>query len=280
MVKISALVTTLNDEEKLERCLRSLKWVDEIIVIDLSSIDKTPQMAASLGAKVFSHPYVEYVEKIRNWSLEKTSGDWILLLDPDEEMPATLKEELLPSTSPAKAGRIRGFGPLIKRLRAFKSPESPHRIKKEDIVGILIPRKNFIFGKWISHSAWWPDYKLRFFKKGKVAWSGKIHIDAKSEGKILKLPAKEEFAINHYVYPDLSSFLTRMNRYTTVEAQEKVAAKEKFSFLKMIADMGKEFAKRFLKGRGFLDGLHGFVLAILMVLYRFLVWVKLWETKR
>ncbi|MDP2860289.1 MAG: glycosyltransferase family 2 protein [bacterium] len=249
MVKISALVTTLNDEEKLEGCLESLNWVNEIVVIDLSSSDKTPQIAAKLGAKVFSHPYVEYVEKIRNWSLEKTSGDWILLLDPDEKLPATLKEELL-------------------------------RIKKEDIVGVLIPRKNFIFGKWISHSAWWPDYKLRFFKRGKVTWSGKIHIDAKPEGKILKLPAKEKFAIIHYAYSDLSSFLTRMNRYTTVEAEEKVAAKEKFGFLKMIADMGREFTKRFLKGEGFLDGLHGFVLAILMVLYRFMVWVKLWEAKR
>lgn len=250
MAKISAVINTLNDEDKIGKCLSSIKWVDEVILVDLGSTDKTKEIARDYGTKIFDHPKVDYVELVRNYSIEKATGEWILLIDPDEEVPTRLKDELL-------------------------------KIAQEnEIDAVAIPRKNFIFGKFISHSAWWPDYKIRFFKKGKVTWGGEIHVDGKAQGKVLNLPANPNSSIIHHPYPDLTSFLERANRYTTIEAEEKFRKGTKFSILGMSLSILREFIKRFIKGKGFLDGMHGVVLTILMMYYQFLVWGKLWERGR
>lgn len=247
---ISAVINTLNNEKTLVPCLKSLVWVDEIVVVDLGSTDKTLTIAKKAGAKIFSHPKVDYVELVRNFSLEKASGDWILVVDPDEEIPEKLKRVL---------------GKIAKRNR---------------IEALRIPRKNFIFGKFIRHTNFWPDFKLRFFKKDKTHWPGQIHVDAQARGEIFDLPAKEDLAIIHYAYNNLAEFLTRLNRYTTAQAQEKFGWQEKFKIqMLFLAPLG-EFLRRFVKGLGFLDGTHGVVLTILQMFSQFLVWGKLWEREK
>ncbi len=247
MAKISVVINTLNDEDKIGKCLESVKWADEIVVVDLESTDKTREICQNFDAKVYIHQRVDYVELVRNESIQKATGDWILILDPDEEIPEKLKEKLIEIS------------------------------QKNELPAVAIPRKNFIFGKWIRHTAWWPDYLLRFFKKGQVSWIDKIHVDAKAIGPIFKLPPDPDLAIIHSAYSDLTSFLKRANRYSAIEAEDKYKEGVKFSLWGMSRAILREFGKRFIKGAGFLDGLHGLVLTILQMYYQFLVWGKLWE---
>jgi glycosyltransferase involved in cell wall biosynthesis len=250
MIKISAVINTLNDEKTITRCLTSISWVDDIVVVDLGSADKTLPICQGFKAKIYSHPKVEYVELVRNFSLDKATGEWILVVDPDEEIPPSLKEELL---------RI---------------------VKANQYEAVLIPRKNFIFGKFISHTAWWPDYKLRFFKKGQVSWSGEIHIDGKSKGEAYKLPSDPNLAIIHYAYKDIASFLARANRYSQAEAEEKFNKGERATLANLSFSILKELGKRGVKGMAFLDGMYGFILVILTLYCQFLTWGKLWEKEK
>lgn len=248
---ISVVINTYNEAEKLPGALASVKdWADEIIVVDMGSEDQTLELARKAGAKIFKHKLVPYVELVRNYGVNKATGDWILALDPDERIPQTLAEKL---QEIAKEGRF-------------------------DAVNI--PRKNIIFGKWIRHTNWWPDFHVRFFKKGKVFWSKRIHQYPKVQGKILKLSAEEKFAIEHFCYDSVSQFLTRMNRYTEIEAQNRFEAGERFSWRNFFWRPAREFLQRFIRHLGFLDGFHGFALSFLMICYRLSEEIKLWEKTR
>ncbi|MBI4157482.1 glycosyltransferase family 2 protein, partial [Candidatus Woesebacteria bacterium] len=129
MPKVSVVINTLNEEENLPTAIASVRdFADEMIVVDMESSDGTVSLAKKLGAKVYSHQKVGYVEPARNFALSKAKGDWIFILDADEVLPKTLQKKLLAIIQTSKNDYFR------------------------------IPRKNFIFGKWIKHSRWWPDY--------------------------------------------------------------------------------------------------------------------------
>lgn len=244
---ISVCIVCLNEAEKLKKCLKSLEgFADEIIVIDLGSTDQTLEVCESFAAKVYKHEKVPYVELIRNFAISKTNGDWVLILDPDETIPEKLKEKL-------------------------------KEITTTDYVAVNIPRKNIFFGKWISHTNWWPDYHIRFFKNGKVEWLEAIHSYPRVTGNILKLPKDGNLAIIHFGYDNFSQFIDRQNRYSEVEAQQRFGEGERFSLSNIIWKPAREFLVRFVKHQGYLDGFYGFSLTILMCIYKLMVEVKLWE---
>src|SRR3989344_3276878 len=138
MPKISVVINTLNEEANLPRALASVKsFANEIVVVDMMSDDKTVEIAKKAGAKVYEFKRVGYVEPARNFAISKAEGDWIFILDADEELTASLSRELSKIAKNGSADYVR------------------------------VPRKNMIFGKWVEHSRWWPDYNIRFFKKGK-----------------------------------------------------------------------------------------------------------------
>jgi len=247
-VKISAVINTYNEEKNLERALRSLVWAEEIIVVDMESTDKTLEIAAKFNAKVYSHPYVGYVEPARNLGLEKANGDWIFILDADEE--ATLL--------------------LGKKLRQLS----------ENIEGktyFRLPRKNILFDKWIQHTGWWPDYQIRFFRKGSVTWGDEIHSIPETRGKGEDIPASEENALIHHNYQTVEQFVTRMNRYTTIEARLLYNQKQPFEWKKLIERSIGEFLGRYFAGEGYKDGVHGLGLSLLQSFYQVLVQLKLWQ---
>ena len=248
---ISTVIVTLNEEKKLLNCLESVKdFSDEIVVVDLGSTDHTLEIAKKYQAKIFTHPRVDYVELVRNFAIAKAQGDWILVLDPDETVPQSLKNKL------------------------------KDVISEDKYTAVNISRKNIFFGKWISHTNWWPDRHVRFFKKGKVKWEKRIHLYPKVEGQILELPAKEDLAIEHFGYQTIGEFINRQNRYSSIEAQNLYNLVEKFSWGKLFWKPTREFLVRFIKHRGFLDGFYGFALTILMMVYQLQLMVKLWELKR
>lgn len=248
---ISAVIVNLNQGEKIEKCLESIKdFAEEIIVVDLGSTDNSPQIYQKFKVRVFQHDPVSYVEKIRNFAVSKTSGDWILVLDPDEVLNESLKNKL-------------------KEIAAQGEYEV-----------VNIPRKNIFFGRPISHSNWWPDKHVRFFKKGRVLWSDKIHEYPKAEGRVFDLPAKEEFAILHYGYTSVSEFLERQNRYSEVEAGNLFSKGVRFSWFNFFWKPTREFLVRFIRHAGFLDGFYGFALTVLMMIYQVSVMIKLWEMEK
>jgi len=251
MVKISAVINTYNEEQNIGRCLDSVKnFADEIVVVDMHSTDKTVEIARKYGAKVFQHEYTRYVEPARNFALSKASGDWIFLIDADEELP----------------------GMLADKLRNIA--------KENEIDYVEIPRKNIIFEKWIKHSRWWPDYLVRFFKKGKVKFSEEIHIRPKTEGKGFKLEAVEENAIIHHNFQSISQFIERLNRYTDIQAEEVAKTGVKFEWQQVLTRPADEFFSRFFAGEGYKDGFHGLVLSILQSFSELVVYLKVWEQNK
>ncbi len=247
-MKISAVINTFNEEKNLERCLSSLRpLAEEIVVVDMHSSDRTPEIAKKHGAKIFKHEYTRFVEPARNFALGKATGDWILLIDADEELSPSLSETL-------------------------------QKIATEDRVDwVEIPRKNIIFGKWISHSRWWPDFLIRFFRPGKVVFSNKIHSPPKAVGTGLRLEASEGKALLHYNFQTVSQYLERLNRYTDIQAGQLKAEGVKFQAKDLIAKPWGEFCSRFFAGEGYRDGLHGLALGLLQAFSELVAYLKLWE---
>lgn len=249
-VRISVVVNTLNEEKNIAQALKSVLWADEILVCDMYSEDKTVEIAKKMGAKVFFHKKAGYVELARNFAISKASGDWILVLDPDEEIQESLRERLF---------QIAG--------------------KMKQISYVRISRKNIIFNKWMKASMWWPDYQIRFFRKGKVKWTDKIHRPPEVLGDGIDLETDGKWAIIHHNYQTISQFIERMNRYTSVEAKELEKSGYKFKLSDLIQKPLSEFLSRFFVNKGYQDGLHGLALSFLQAFSFLVVYLKTWETE-
>lgn len=248
---ISAVIVNFNEGETLKRCLNSLNnFADEIIVLDLGSQDQSIAICRQFGVSVFKHKFVSYVEQVRNEAVSKAKGEWILVLDPDEEIPGSLKDKLREIASEGKFNAVN------------------------------IPRKNIFFGRFIAHTNWWPDRHVRFFKKGSVKWDDKIHKHPKVSGSVLNLHAKTSWAIVHFGYQSVSEFMERQNRYSTIEAENLFKSRIRFSWLNFFWKPAREFLVRFIKHAGFLDGIYGFLLTFLMMVYQLQVMIKLRELER
>lgn len=246
--KISVVINTLNEAANLERALSSVSWADEIVVCDMHSRDKTVEVAKKLGVKVVFHKKEEFVERTRNFAISKAINDWILVLDPDEEIPDSL------------ARRLQEMAAAMKRVDYVR-----------------IPRKNLIFGRFMKASMWWPDFNVRFFRKGKVTWKDKIHLPPQVSGEGIDLPAEQEYAIVHHHYSSVFQFLERMIRYSKVQAEDLRREGYKFDWKDLIRKPLSEFLSRFFANRGFEDGLHGLALSLLQSFSFLVVYLRVWE---
>lgn len=244
-MKISVVLIVKNEEKRIKQCLESVKFADEIIVVDDGSIDSTVQIAKKYTSKIYSHVSKGFVEAARDFGLEKATGEWILLLDADESIPTTLATEL------------------------------QEKSKATTITYVKIPRKNIIFGQWILHNkGWWPDYQLRFFRKGEISWPKKIHGQPELRGEGVLLPAKEEYAIIHENYATVSQFLEKLDRYTTIEAEQ---GGKNTDWEEAMTRPTDEFLSRFFAREGYKDGLHGLVLSLLESFSAEVLFAKQWE---
>lgn len=248
---ISLVVNTRNEESHIANCLNSAtSYVDEIVIVDMESTDRTVQIAKEFTSRIFQHPNVGYVEPARNFAIQKARHEWILLLDADEIIPPSL-------------------GQMLKKL--ITDPTYNY---------YRLPRRNHVFGRWLMHSGWWPDYKIRLFQKDAVKWSNEIHSIPVTIGRGRDLEAEETEAIQHLHYDTISQFLIRMDRYTSIEAQARANNDEKFEWKNIIVAPTQEFLRRFFAWQGYRDGLHGLILAILQAISMFVVELKVWETEK
>lgn len=245
--KISVVVCTYNNEEMVARCLESVKWADEIIVVDDGSTDNTVGTASKFTNNIFKHKSQGYVEPVRNFAISKATHEWILILDSDERVSQNLSEKL------------------------------KEYIQNAEISYIEIPRKNIIFGKWMQASMWWPDYNVRFFKKGTVVWSDRIHSNPTTKGKGLKLNPTEENAITHHNYSSVGQFVERNSKYSKIQARELFDEGVRFNWTDIIKKPLGEFLGRYFANKGYEDGMHGLVLSFLQAFMFLLQYLYLWE---
>ena len=248
-MSISAVLVVKNEEKRLARALKSLKFVDEIVVFDMLSTDHTQAVAKKFTDQVFSTPEdFGYVEPARNLAVSKAKGEWILVLDADEEVPKSLADK-------------------IKDL-----------IKANDTDVFFLPRKNLIFNKAIKHSGWWPDYQARLFKKGMVEWQVGVHRQPDIKGQAEYLPAKADWAIIHHNYETVEDFVERSQKYTSLQAKERKNLKT-ISTEDLIQAFNSEFLRRFFLKKAYQDGMHGLALSLLQSNYELLIKLKQWQAQ-
>jgi len=247
MSKLSAVVSAYNEEKNIERCLKSLVFADEIILVDNSSTDRTAELAKKYTKQIFTQKNnPKQIDIQKNFGFEKAAGEWILSVDADEEISEKLAKE-------------------IKEVIN----------KKNSINGYWIPRKNIIFGKFIEYTGWYPDPQLRLFKKstGKFV-KAHVHEPIKLDGESAYL---NEFLIHHH-YENVSEFLKKtIDIYVPNEAEEYLDKGYVFSYFDAIRFPLNEFLSRFFARKGYKDGFHGLMLSLLMAFYHLLVFAYLWE---
>ena len=247
-MRISVVVNTKNEERSLDRCLQSAAWADEIIVVDMQSADRTCEIARRHTDKVFTCPDYGYVEPARNESIAHATGDWVFILDADEVIPPRLAAH-------------------VRKLVA----------ETEDSVALIaIPRHNYVGDYLIRNSGWGADYQPRLFRRGRVRWTDTLHAWPESDGEVKHLDLAGGLYIKHYNYRDLTDFIARLNRYTSVEAA-RAADGELPGWQTILREVSEEFGRHYTPRE---DGFYSLALAGCMAFYRFVAHCKRLEQVR
>lgn len=242
MPGISAVVIAKNEERHIAACLESLSWADELLVVDSFSSDRTPLISRRFTDKVFQRPFDSF-PKHRNTALTLASGEWVFFLDADERVTPALAEEI-------KDTVVRG---------------------EKD--GYWVPRRNIILGKWMRHTGWYPDYQLRLFRrdKGRYDERREVHEVVILEGEAGYL----KNSIMHYNYERFGQLFARQKRYSDYEARTLFAAGVRPKPRNFVLQPLREFVRRYVTGKGYLDGFHGLFLSLVMAWYNLVVYAKL-----
>lgn len=244
-MKISATIITLNEEENIAEALESLAWADEIIVVDSESTDRTVEIALRFTEKVITQKWLGYAAQ-KNFATRQATHDWVFNLDADERLSAELQSQ----------------------IATLKTAESP------DVAAFEMPRKVYYLGRWIQHSGWYPDYKIRLYDRTRGQWVGKyVHESVKVDGQVRRLDGD----ILHYTVRSASEHHQRLDRYTTLAAQEAFEKGRRASFAAMMFAPFATFIKSYFLKLGFLDGIQGVAIAYFAGHYVFSKNLKLWE---
>jgi glycosyltransferase involved in cell wall biosynthesis len=277
-VTLSIVIITHNEEANIGWTLESVQPLvregkGEIIIVDSGSTDQTVEIARSYGAKVFVEEWKGYAPQ-KNSALDKASGYWILSLDADEELEPQLAGEILHHLSQSAAEVTRSKDECL----TMGQPTTLTTPGNSEPAGFLVPRKNFFLGRWIKHGGFWPDWKLRLFRRGVGKFEDRlVHEDVKLEGKTGKLKG----SLLHHSYPTLSEYIEHMNRYSSLGAEMAVAKGNRgFSFINIVLRPLFTFIYNYFFRLGFLDGREGLLLHFYHSLYVSWKYAKAWELQR
>lgn len=283
MKKLSVVLSTRNEEENIARCLNSVKDIaDEIIVVDEYSTDKTREIAAGCGVKVFLEPHRPIFHITKQKAIEKATGDWILQLDADERVTPELAKEINDLVKHGKEpGKPKEL--FLRHQRLIEERDgTPLRqgYVGQEIVGYYIARKNMFLGKPLIHAGVYPDGVIRLFKIGKARFPQKsVHEQIELDGQVGWLANDLE----HYDSPTLKRYFTRLNRYTDLQAQElknSKTPKNVYNFLLFTVHRPLfTFCNLFLRHLGFLDGVRGFLWSFFSSLHYPIAYFKYLTTK-
>ena len=245
--RLSVVVITFNEEERLRTCLDSAAWADEIVVVDADSQDKTVQIAREFTDHVLVRPWPGFAAQ-KNFGVEHASGDWVLSLDADEEVSFELREEAM-------------------RVLAQADPGD----------GYAAPRRNVFQGQWIRHGGLYPDWQVRLFRRGRGRFLDRdVHESIQVEGRVGRLSGH----LVHRSYRGVGDFFERANRYSTLAAAELIRAGARARARELLLRPLGRFLAMYVLKSGFLDGRKGLLLAALYAYYVFMRTAKVWEATR
>lgn len=248
MTKISGIIIAKNCENLIGDCLESIDWIDEIIVVDDHSIDKTVEVAKNYKGVRVVEAEGDFSKK-RNIGAKEASGEWLFYIDADERVTPLLKKE-------------------IKNV-----------IKKETkYSAYAIPRRNILLGHEMHHGGWWPDYVLRLIKKEKfISWKGKLHEQPEVKGRVGKL----KNPLPHITHRSLSEMVAKTNEWSNIEARLLYkSGHPKMAWWRFVSVAFREFWYRGIKKMGFLDGTVGVIEIIYQMFSRMITYAKLWELQK
>ena len=251
---LSVCVLACNEETDLERCLLSVAWADEIIVlIDEKSRDATESVARRLASRVERRAYAGDVEQKRGCAA-LAKHDWILIVDPDEVVSA----------------------PLARSIRASLQSEMESTVRS-GAVAYRVNRATFHLGRWIRHGDFYPDWKLRLYRRSRARWTGRDpHGRVEVDGPVASLDGE----LLHYSYRDLADQIERIQFFSGQAADALVREGAVFRKRDLVLRPPARFLRSYLLRRGFLDGMPGFIIAVASAFYVFLKYAKHWERSR
>lgn len=242
---LSIIVITKNEERNIRSCLESVRWANEIIVVDAGSEDRTIDIAKEFTQKVFSRPWDGY-GAAKNYGLSQCEGEWIFWLDADERVTAELQKEIL------------------EKMRSSDI----------SIAAMSMPRRANFLGKWINHCGWYPGRITRVFRRSAGRFTEeRVHERLEIRGKTISLHSD----LLHYTDPDLKHYFDKFNKYSSLAAEELTENDKKFHFSKLLINPLWVFIKMYIFRLGFLDGIPGLILCVLSANYVFTKYAKLWE---
>jgi glycosyltransferase involved in cell wall biosynthesis len=242
MEKISVIIITKDEEKNIAECISTVQWADEIIVVDAESTDNTIALAKKYTNRVFVRKWEGYVPQ-KQYALSLATNEWILSLDADERVTSELKDE------------IKG-------------------IKTDEFDGYNIRRKNFLFNKEIKSCGWDNDYQLRLFKKDSASLTDRlVHEGFTVDGRTNKLKAP----MLHHTFSTFTSYLSKINHYTSLKAKELYKSKRKVNGWTIFSHTISAFIQFFILRRGFRDGVYGLIISLLHSVSTMLNYIKLWE---
>jgi glycosyltransferase involved in cell wall biosynthesis len=246
MPKITAAIITLNEEKRIERCLRSLDWVDEIVVIDSFSADRTVEICRRYTGKVYQHAWPNNYSEQKSRAHQYAANDWILFIDADEVVTRALRDEIMDLFQKGPAADA--FG---------------------------IPRREYFGGRWIKAGGWYPQHKTILYRKSMGEWVNPIHekFEIRGNGGYLKNP------ILHDGYGNFKTFMDKFNLYSSIEAERtfREGRRTRFSLVKALFKPIERFYGRFIRHQGYKDGMHGFYMAAVIAFNYFLQELKFYE---
>ncbi len=242
---VSAIVVCFNEERNIEACLESLRWCDEIVVVDSFSTDRTVVICRQYTDRIIQRPWAGYRDQ-KSFAHSQATKDWILLVDADERVTPQLRDEIRASLN-HDAGRF---------------------------VGFAIPRLVFYLGRWWRRGGWYPDYKVRLFRRDRARWGGmdpheKILVD----GKVRRLTQP----LHHFSYRNIDDHIQRINRFTTISSRELKKENQPWRLSDALLRPAYRFFRSYVIKRGFMEGFAGFYMAVTAAMYVFLKYAKLWE---
>jgi glycosyltransferase involved in cell wall biosynthesis len=242
---VSAIVVCFNEEKNIAGCLESLRWCDEIVVVDSFSTDHTVEICKQFTDRVLQRNWVGYREQ-KAFAHSQATKEWVMLVDSDERVPPELQNEIREA--------------LQRDGGAY--------------AGYAVPRLVFYLKRWWRRGGWYPDYDVRLFRRDRGRWGGKDpHEKVLVDGRVRRL----RHPLHHFTYRDIADHVERINRFTSISARElKAAGQSARAFDALLRPAARFFSSYILK-RGFLEGFAGFYVAVSAAVYVFLKYAKLWE---
>jgi len=246
---VACVVITKNEEANIQDCLNSVGWVDELVVVDAESRDKTVELARACGAKVSVRPWPGFGLQ-KNFGMAQASSEWILILDADERVTEELHEE-------------------VKTCLVGWRPGGP--------VAYRIPRRNFFYGAWVRNGGVYPDYQVRLFRRGTARYNDvAVHENLIVDGEIGTLVGH----LDHYTERRIRDHFKKFGLYTTLAAQERAKTSRTVGWTDLVFRPLVIWVKTFVLKQGFRDGVRGLIISVFASMYTFVKYAKLWDTTR